>query len=88
MAQNKQTLRPQIEYHYGSYLITYPNGYTRLVQTDWEYPVIARDLGWNGKIGRERCNHRNSDGTVACPECGKSATEFIQAAAKYLDSLI
>jgi len=83
MAQN-----PKIEYHYGCYLLTYHDGSTELVQFDWDYPATARDLGWSGKIGREKCEHRGTDGTVDCPNCGKSASEFIQAAARYLDSLI
>ena len=40
---------PRIEHHYGSYLIT-GRGYGRdgiLVQTDWDYPATARELGWN-----------------------------------------
>lgn len=57
-----------------------------LFQTDWDFPGLARDLGWNGKVGRERCQHRGTDGTVTCPDCGRSASEFIAAAANWLDA--
>jgi hypothetical protein len=36
-------------------------------------------------VGRERCEHRSTDGTVKCRECGRTATDFISAAADYLD---
>ena len=42
-------------------------------------------LGWNGKVGRERCEHSPTDGTIDCGECGKTASEFISAAVKWLD---
>lgn len=87
MARNKKRVWPQVEHHYGSYLLTYRNGSTQLVQSDWDYPATARELGWNGKIGRERCEHRGTDGTVNCPDCGRTASDFIQAASDYLDSL-
>ena len=57
-----------------------------LFQTDWDYPGLARSLGWNGKIGRERCQHRSTDGTVTCTECGRTASDFIAAAAFWLDA--
>lgn len=56
-----------------------------LFQTDWDFPGLARSLGWNGKIGRERCEHRGTDGTVNCPDCGITASEFIGAASAWLD---
>ena len=57
-----------------------------LFQTDWDFPGLARSMGWNGKIGREKCQHRSTDGTVTCTECGKGAGEFIQAAVAWLDN--
>jgi hypothetical protein len=57
-----------------------------LFQTDWDFPSLARELGWRGKIGRERCEHRGTDGTVTCPDCGRTASEFIGAASKWLDN--
>jgi len=58
---------------------------TILFQTDWDFPGLARALGWNGKVRRERCPHRGTDGTITCPDCGKSAGEFIGAATQWLD---
>jgi ribosomal protein S27E len=75
----------EVESYFCGYLITYPSGRDRLIQSDWDFPSLARDLGWNGKIGRERCDHRGTDGTVACPDCGRTATQFIEAAANYID---
>lgn len=54
-------------------------------QTDWDFPALARTMGWNGKLGRERCQHRSTDGTVTCKECGKTAGDFIAAAQSWLD---
>ncbi len=56
-----------------------------LIQTDWDFPSLARTLGWRGKIGRERCQHRGTDGTVTCPDCGLKASDFIGAAIDWLD---
>ena len=58
---------------------------TVFFQTDWDFPCLARTLGWNGKIGRERCQHSGTDGTVTCPDCGKTAPEFIAATVDWLD---
>ena len=57
-----------------------------LFQTDWDFPGLARNLGWNGKVGRERCRHSGTDGTITCPECGRTAGDFIAAAAAWLDA--
>lgn len=59
---------------------------TVLFQTDYDFPGLARNLGWRGNIGRERCEHRGTDGTVNCPDCGKTAGDFIQAAQTWLDN--
>lgn len=56
-----------------------------IFQTDWDFPGLARSLGWRGKVGRERCEHRGTDGTVDCPDCGKTASQFISAASNWLD---
>jgi hypothetical protein len=56
-----------------------------LFQTDWDFPSLARSLGWRGKIGREKCEHRGTDGTITCPDCGRTAGDFIAAAVDWLD---
>jgi len=57
-------------------------------QTDTDFPALARSWGWRGKIGRERCDHRKTDGTVDCPDCGVRAWQFIDAAGTYLDGQV
>ena len=56
---------------------------TVLVQTDWDYPSLASSLGW--RMRSAKCEHRSTDGTVDCRDCGKTATEFITEAAEWLD---
>jgi hypothetical protein len=58
---------------------------TRLVQTDWDYPSLARDFGHVPKPGPDGCNHSGTDGTVDCPGCGKKVGEFISEAVEFLD---
>lgn len=55
-----------------------------LFQLDYDFCGLARSLGWNGKVGRERCRHSGTDGTVDCPDCGKTASQFITAASEWL----
>lgn len=94
---------PTVERYFDGFLIegrNYgPNGL--LVQTDYDFPSIARDLGWNltrvqrdkqGKVrhllraSRRGCQHIGTDGTVDCRDCGVTASAFIEAAADFLDS--
>lgn len=49
---------------------------TVLCQSDWDRPMLARDLGW-----RPCCDV--TDGTVDCPH--KTASEMIAEAGEYLD---
>ncbi len=57
---------------------------TVLFQTDWDFPGLAQNLGWN--MGRTRkCSHESTDGTVDCRTCGKTAHAFIQEAQEWLD---
>lgn len=89
---------PTIEHHYGAYLIK-SGRHSELVQTDWEYPATAERFGWSLRRVQRRngetrhlaryvkgCEHRGTDGTVTCSDCGITASEFIRAAAEYLDS--
>lgn len=94
-----------VEHHYGSYLVTrYHRGRKlsdELIQTDWDYPATAQNLGWsltrvqkrNGTVKHlsrrpvKGCSHSDTDGTVFCPDCDIPAGDFINAAAEYLDSL-
>jgi hypothetical protein len=73
------------------------------VQVDYEFPKAAESVGWTHRRVQKRgsrtvhlsramhaarnCEHRGSDGTVACPDCGITASEFIEAAADFLSSV-
>lgn len=47
-------------------------------QTDWDFPGLASTFGW------APC-HSSTDGTIDCPECGKTAGSMIQEAREWLD---
>jgi hypothetical protein len=53
------------------------------IQTDWDFPGIATSFGWIPKKYR-KCRHSGTDGTVDCPDCGRSASDFISEAWDYL----
>lgn len=55
-----------------------------LFQSDWDFPRLAVMLGWNMARTR-KCNHRGTDGTIPCLDCGKTAGYFIGAAQEWLD---
>ena len=57
-----------------------------LVQTDWNFPATARRFGWTMRAQGERCAHAGTDGTIDCPECGKTASQFIHAARNWIDA--
>jgi hypothetical protein len=59
----------------------------RYIGTDWEYPAAAAMLGYGLRRRGERCAHHGTDGTVDCPDCGKTAHRFISEAADILWSL-
>ncbi len=70
----------------GTYEVTQINpddseGKDILIQTDWDYPGIASSFGWE-----PCCGSGSTDGTVNCPDCGKTASEMIQSAGEYLDN--
>ena len=64
---------------------------------DYNFPGVAQDLGWSLRRVQLRkgevvvlkrrakgCEHRSTDGTVRCAECGVGAKAFIDAAREYL----
>src|SRR3989337_1069990 len=55
-----------------------------LFQTDWDYPFLARNLGWD--MSSPECSHRGTGGTVVCPDCGMTVGEFIAGATDWLDA--
>lgn len=62
----------------GCVLIENDDGRSLLIQTDWDWPGIASTFGWSP------C-HDRTDGTVDCPECGRTAFSLIQEARQWLD---
>jgi len=57
----------------------------RYIGSDWEYPYAASLLGYGLRRRGERCKHLRTDGTVDCPDCGKTASQFIADALDILD---
>lgn len=56
---------------------------SRYIQTDYDYPGLARLFGWNSAT-RRGCKHQGTDGTVDCPDCDMKAYMFIHKAFEYL----
>lgn len=91
-------MKRNVENHYGAFLV---NG--TLVQSDWDFPATARGLGWNMARVQVRsgttvhlsrrprradaCQHRGTDGTIDCRDCGATASDFIGAASDFLSGL-
>lgn len=69
---------------YGTFEIVHDDGRNILIQTDWDFPGLARSFGWVPKKSKG-CTHEGTDGTVKCPGCGKTASAFIEEARQYLD---
>jgi len=55
---------------------------TVLIQTDWDFPGAAGMIGWAPRS--ETCDQCETDGTVPCRKCGKTASEYIAEAYDYL----
>lgn len=77
-----------LEGDYGTFIVAHDDGREFLVQSDFEYPGIASTFGWKGPKPWRGCHHRFTDGTIDCPECGKSASSMIVEARLYLDENI
>lgn len=73
------------------------DGRSILIQTDWDFPGVARTFGWDmkdvqkwpdeeelAKAEFEPCDHESTDGTVKCKDCGCTPSDFISAAYDYL----
>jgi hypothetical protein len=59
------------------------------VQVDLDFPPLATNFGWDKRsmqfIGfNGTCDHRHTDGTVECPDCGVGAGWFINSAYEWL----
>lgn len=59
----------------------------------WSLLRVQRDRDGNvvhlKRVSRDhskvRCQHSGTDGTITCPDCGITASDFISAAAEWLD---
>ncbi len=64
------------------------DGRTLLIQSDWEYCATAETFGWSLRSvqhdGYKPCRHDATDGTVDCPDCGITNSEFMAAAYDWL----
>ena len=69
---------------FGTFLIEADDGRSVLVQTDWEYPSVARTFGWSIPASEDGCTHDGTDGTVDCRSCGMTASDMIGAAGEWL----
>ena len=62
---------------------------TILVEVDYSYPGLATSFGWDhGNIQQESggdCPHLGTDGTIDCPDCKATASQFIDSARQFLD---
>lgn len=56
----------------------YDEGTTTLVQTDWDYPSVARSMGWT-------CPE-DTDGTVDSPSTGLTANQMIADAFSWIET--
>jgi hypothetical protein len=58
-----------------------------LVQTDYDAPGVASSFGWNIRSvkNKKKCDHRHTDGTIDCPDCGVAAIQFISSAIEYIN---
>lgn len=72
----------------------------QIVQVDYDYPGAAEACGWSLRrvqirkgeavhlsrrpVHGKGCDHRSTDGTVDCRECGVSASSFIEYAGDFL----
>lgn len=69
---------------YGGYVAiewvgSHPTGRTAYIQSDWDFPALAHDLGMAAH------EHGETDGTVDCPVCGETVADMISAAIDWLD---
>ena len=60
----------------------------KLYQGDYDFVRLARMLGKPDRLGRRSCEHRGTDGTVTCPDCGRTPGQFIAGAQDWLDARI
>jgi len=65
----------------------YKESDTVLISVDYDYPSVASRMGWSVAYvvpGYRHCVHRGTDGSVDCPKCGLTASDFINAAYNFI----
>lgn len=65
---------------YRSFLLVADSGASRLVQWDWDFPLVAGAFGW------EPCSCGSTDGTIDCEH--RTVRDMIWDAYEYLASRI
>jgi hypothetical protein len=84
MVTNEDRIQLQRDkFGWSFYVVHLATGEYLYIQTDWDFPGIAQTFGWTPKKFR-KCAHRGTDGTVDCPDCGRSVSDFITEAQAYL----
>ena len=66
----------------GTVIVKAEDGQELFIQSDWDFAGIASTFGWPGC----RCGSRGTDGTIDCPDCGRSASELITDAIHWIDN--
>lgn len=61
--------------------------FTRLVQYDYDFPGLASAFGWDKSNKGAGCACDETDGTIDCPCCDKTAREYIADAREFLDQV-
>ena len=67
-----------LEADFGCYLLVADDGRDRLIQDDRDWPGLASSFGW------QPC-HRETDGTIDCPVCGRLCEDMIEDANEFLN---
>ena len=73
----------------GGFLLTAADGRTAISTLDHEFPALAATFGWDATTvqsepAKFRCRHAGTDGSIDCPDCGCTATDFGDIAATWL----
>jgi hypothetical protein len=92
-------MRARLESHYGSFicrgeLIQTDYEFPSLAESlGWSLRRLQKRSNGETVILQRQpasgrgCDHRSTDGTVTCRECGVTASEFITAAGRFLDKI-
>ncbi len=65
----------------GGLIIRSESGDEIFIASDFDFPGIATTFGWPGCP----CGSRGTDGTIDCPDCGRTASTLLRRAARWID---